>query len=340
MKVLVTGGTGFVGSHTVKALLDRGHQVKLLVRSPDRIAPALQPMGVDPASVEHVVGDITDPASMEAALEGTEGVMHGASVFTTDPRKARLMLSTNARSTEVVLGTARRLGLDPVVYISSFVALLPPSEATISGDSPVGSPSPAYSRSKAEAERVSRRMQDEGVPVTTVFPGFIMGPNDPHWGDPATFVENILKGRANPMTPGSAPLIDVREVAGALAAAMEPGKGPRRYVLGGTFIAMTALIDMVASLVGRKIRYITVPMWSVKGTVRLMDMFQGIIPGRLPINSEILFLIDKSVPTDDSRAEQELGTRKRPLEETLTDMIRWMHSTSRISDKQAGRLAG
>ena len=71
-----------------------------------------------------------------------------------------------------------------------------------------------------------------------------------------------------------------------------------------------------------------------------MDIFQNIIPGRLPIDSEILFLIENGVPTDDSRAEQELGMSKRPLEETMTDMIRWMHSTGRISDKQAGRLAG
>merc|ERR1711969_22733 len=67
MRVLVTGGTGFVGSHTVAALCAAGHRVKLLVRDPARIAPALLPHGLEPP--EYAVGDITDRAAVEAALE-------------------------------------------------------------------------------------------------------------------------------------------------------------------------------------------------------------------------------------------------------------------------------
>ena len=87
MKVLVTGGTGFVGSHSVKAILDAGHDVRLLVRSPGRVAPALEPLGV--GGVDHLVGDATDAESVRKAMDGCNGVLHAAAVFSYDARDAR-----------------------------------------------------------------------------------------------------------------------------------------------------------------------------------------------------------------------------------------------------------
>src|SRR5829696_5801645 len=108
MKVLVTGGTGFVGSHTVKAIVDAGHDLRLLVRSPDRLASALEPLGV--RDVDHVVGDATDAESVRRAMDGCDAVVHAAAVFSYDAREAREMRRVNARATEVVLGAARDAG--------------------------------------------------------------------------------------------------------------------------------------------------------------------------------------------------------------------------------------
>jgi nucleoside-diphosphate-sugar epimerase len=82
MKVLVTGGTGFVGSHSVAALVSRGHQVRLLVRSRDRVARSLSPLGV--ADVESVVGDVTVPQSVEEVMAGCDAVLHAAAVYSLD----------------------------------------------------------------------------------------------------------------------------------------------------------------------------------------------------------------------------------------------------------------
>ena len=95
MRVMVTGATGFLGSHAVKALTDAGHDVRLLVRSPARIAPALAPHGIN--HVDHVVGDVTDVASVERALEGCDAVLHAANVYTLDPRRAEEMRDVNPR---------------------------------------------------------------------------------------------------------------------------------------------------------------------------------------------------------------------------------------------------
>ena len=87
MRVLVTGGTGFVGSHSVAALVSQGHQVRLLVRSRDRVASSLSPLGV--AEVESVEGDLTAPRSVEEAMAHCDTVLHAAAVFPADPRTAQ-----------------------------------------------------------------------------------------------------------------------------------------------------------------------------------------------------------------------------------------------------------
>jgi dihydroflavonol-4-reductase len=78
------------------------------------------------ADVESVVGDVTEPQSVEEAMAGCDAVLHAAAVFTTDPRAASRIRATNVRAVEIVLGAAVRVGLDPVVHVSSYTALLPP----------------------------------------------------------------------------------------------------------------------------------------------------------------------------------------------------------------------
>ena len=84
MKVMVTGGTGFVGSHTVAELIKNGHQVRLLVRSPERLAPALGPLGIK--NVDAVKGDVLDRVSIEQAAEGCEATIHCGSVYSLNTR--------------------------------------------------------------------------------------------------------------------------------------------------------------------------------------------------------------------------------------------------------------
>ena len=222
MKVLVTGGTGFVGSHTVKAVIDAGHEPRLLVRSADRLAPALEPLGV--RDVQHVVGDATDAEAVRRAMDGCDAVVHAAAIFSYDAREARAMQRVNARATEVVLGAAHAGGLDPIVYVSSYVALLP-AVGILDGDTPVGEPRGVYARSKAETERMARQLQDEGAPVVITYPGMVWGPHDPHLGEAATFARSVLRGLVPVVPPGGLPIVDVRDVAAAHAAILTSGRG-------------------------------------------------------------------------------------------------------------------
>ena len=271
--VLVTGGTGYVGSHSVAALARSGHRIRMLVRSPGKVVAALGPLGVD--GVETVTGDVTEPAAVERALEGCEAVLHAASVFSMDPRKADEMRSVNVRGTDIVLGTAHRLGLDPIVHVSSELALLPPADGEVlTPESAVKQPPWPYSRSKADSELVARKYQALGAPVVSIMPAGLWGPQDPYLGEGVSLATNVLKNRFPVVPPGRMHVADVRDLAAVHAEVMEPGRGPRSYLVAGHDVTMPDLIRTLADLCGRRIPFVTFPRWFLAGFGRVADAVQ------------------------------------------------------------------
>src|SRR4051812_36977364 len=121
-KVLVTGGTGFVGSWITSTLLEAGHGVRLAVRRPEQVAITYADPDAMPDDVQVV--DLLDTASVLRALEGCDAVVHAAAVFSLDPRNGAEMLSTNERMTRTVLEAGVEAGCDPIVHVSSTVALV------------------------------------------------------------------------------------------------------------------------------------------------------------------------------------------------------------------------
>jgi len=271
--VLVTGGTGYVGSHSIAALAGAGHRIRVLARSPEKIPAALGPLGVH--DVETAIGDVTEPAAVEGALKGCDAVLHAASVFSLDARKADEMNSVNVRGTDTVLGTAHRLGLDPIVHVSSEVALLPPADGQVlSPDSPVKRPPGPYCRSKADSELVARKFQALGAPVVSVLPAGVWGPHDPHLGEGVTLAANVLRNRYPMVMAGGMHIADVRDVATVVAAVMQPGRGPRSYLVTGHYLTMPDIIGTLGDLSGRRLRFVTLPAGFLTAFGRTADLVQ------------------------------------------------------------------
>lgn len=174
MKIMVTGSTGYVGAYSVKALLDAGHKVRLLVRDPAKAAATLAVLGI--GKVDCVAGDMTDEASVLKALKGCQAVLHCAAVVSTDRKRADEMMQANPRGAELVVGHAARLGLDPIVYVSSVAAVLTPGASMLTADMPIGPLESGYAKSKATAESYVRNLQDKGAPVVITYPGSVTGP--------------------------------------------------------------------------------------------------------------------------------------------------------------------
>lgn len=337
MRVLVTGGTGFVGCHTVAALVGHGHRVRLLVRAPERIGPALDPLGV--TQVEVVAGDVTNPAAVQQAMGGCDAVVHAASVYSLDPRRAAVMAQTNPTGTDIVLGAAQRQGLDPIIYVSSVGVFWPTATARLTASSPVGAGVGPYTRSKLAAELVARGYQQAGAPVVITYPAGVLGPHDPHLSDTVRAIRDVLRGRWPILPQGRLTLVDVREVAALHAAALCPGRGARRYLLASPAVELVDLVGLLGELTGRHLPQTTAPDWLLRGGCRLVDRAQRLLPLRLPVSAEAVAMtlsLSADVEVDDTSARQELAVQRRDLRRTLADTVRWLAEQGHLTARQAG----
>ncbi|WP_404393710.1 NAD-dependent epimerase/dehydratase family protein [Humibacillus xanthopallidus] len=343
---MVTGGTGFVGSHAVVGLLASGHEVRLLVRRPELVDATFAPHGLDAGRSpgDLVVGDVRDGAVIRRALEGCDAVVHAAAVFSVDPRRAAEVTATNVAATEAVLGLAVEAGCDPVVHVSSSVAL---TRFGPSGpDLPLGDLDLPYAASKVESERVARRLQETGAPVVTVYPGGVYGPHDPHLGDQGGRLVWIVRGRM-PMWPaGGYHCVDVRDVAATMVRVMEPGHGPRRYVVPGHHIDGSELYGAVERAIGRKRPHLTLPKPVAGPVTAPINAVQSRLPvaWHYPVDREGVELLIRDTRLDDSRARVELGLEPRPwdltIRDTITSLVDAGHLDERYRPAPSATIAG
>src|SRR6478609_5823937 len=163
MRIAVTGGTGYLGAHTVRALLEAGHQIRLLVApgcAGDAVIPRLAALG----EVDVLDGDIRAAETVDRLLDCCDALIHAAGVVGTDRRREALMWEVNAHATEAVLTRAAEAGLDPIVSVSSYSALFPPPDGVITADTPPAPGRSPYAQTKAYADRAARRLQERGAP--------------------------------------------------------------------------------------------------------------------------------------------------------------------------------
>jgi dihydroflavonol-4-reductase len=329
MKVLVTGGTGFVGAHSVAALEREGHQVRLLARDVGRVASSLAPLDV--GDVEHVIGDARDQAAVEAALAGCDAVLHCASVFTWDPKRQHDLVTMNTQMTEVVLSAAASAGLDPIVHVSSYVAL-DTTGGPLREDSAVRSVVPGYSGSKASSEVVARRLQGSGAPVVTTYPGAVLGPHDPYLGESNRLVRMLASSRWPPAI-GRLSCVDVRDVAAIHAQLIEPGLGPRRFLATGHDLTSADLARLVGAAAGTRIHPTPVPRPMARAAGWVLDLVGTRTSTTPDGGSGAIDLLLEHPGTDSRLAQDQLGVVYRPLEDTLRDTVAWLREQGHLGGR-------
>lgn len=337
MKVLVTGGTGFVGAHAVAAMVRAGHDVRVLARRPAQMNVSLAPLGVQVEDV--VMGDVLDEAAVLRALAGCQAVVHAAAIYSLDPRRAEDVRRTNVRAADLVLNGAVERGLDPVVHISSTVAL------TRYGGSgaalPLGDIDLPYARSKIDSEQVSRGLAAEGAPVVSIYPGAVYGPDDPYRGDQGELLRWILLGRFPLWPAGGMHVTDVRDTAAVIAAALQPGRGPGRYVVPGHHVDGALLYGTVAEVTGRRLPHLVVPGPLMARSAWLIGSLQRSLPKRwhYPADREGVEIVRRNTRFDDAAAREAFGIPARPFASTISDTVRWLLRSGRVPPRYGGRLS-
>ncbi|SEH65377.1 Nucleoside-diphosphate-sugar epimerase [Mycolicibacterium rutilum] len=329
MRVLLTGGTGFVGAWTAKAVADAGHQVRFLVRDPARLETSAAQLGIDTG--DFAVGDISDAESTAAAMDGCDAVIHSAAMVSIDSRQADVMLETNLSGAHNVLGQAADRGLDPIVHVSSFSALFRPGCRVLHADLPVVGGSDGYGKSKAAVEKYARELQEQGAPVTITYPGMVLGPPaGKQFGEAAEGVEAAVRMRGVPGRGAAWTVVDVRDLAALHAALLEPGKGPRRYMAGGKRVALAELATMIGHAAGQTLRVYPVPDVLLRNVGRLMDVVGPYLPLDAPVTGAAMQYYTQMPSCDDSPSETELGISYRDPQETLADTVSGLRRVGRL----------
>ncbi len=338
MRVAVTGATGFTGGHLLRQLVGAGHTPRALVRSADKLRRVEALHGIGP--VDHVVGDVTDPHAVAAMLDGCDAVIHTAAVAALGPSAADLIRATNLPATELVLGRAAELGLDPIIHVSSQSTLHPPPTGRYRDDDPL-TPNPigAYGQSKVECERVARRLQAEGHPVVIVWPSGIVGPDDIGLSIAAGGTARLLRTNVVPFPRcGGILFNDVRDLAAVLVRCLEPGHGPRRFGVFGHFLDWGAMHELLVRVTGRDLKVLRLPD-GVYSTLGTLCEYIGRLGIAVPLDSATATFMTTLVPGDDSRTRSALGIEWRPADATYADLIRWLVAAGHLPASKAPALS-
>ncbi|WP_040835069.1 NAD-dependent epimerase/dehydratase family protein [Nocardia brevicatena] len=324
MRIAVTGGTGYLGAHSVAALLADGHDVRLLVAPNDSVPEALRDAARESiGDIETFAGDIRVPEVVDALLDGCDAVLHMAGVVGTDNRRERLMWEVNVDATSAVLAKAVAAGLDPIVHVASYSALFPCPDPVIGPDSPTAPGRSAYGRTKSTADRIARALQATGAPVVITYPSSVVGPAlGASAGITATGWDVMVRTRLAPRVPGGMQMIDVRDVAAVHAAVMRPGRGPKRYLCGGHLVTFDEIVDMLEAALGKSIRRIPVSAAVFRGLGRAGDLVSRVLPVSAGLSYEAAWLLTAATPTDDSRTLAELNLTWRPLFDAIAEAVR------------------
>ena len=265
-------------------------------------------------------------------MSGCDALLHCANVYSWSPKLQASLVETNRDATAYVLREAAHRGLDPIVHVSSYVALLP-SEEPLSGSSPPGTFTTGYAASKAAAEHIARGLQDDGAPVVTTYPGAVIGPHDPYLGQSNSLLLSLL-GSRRPTTAGFIGCVDVRDVAALHAAVMQPGLGPRQYLITGHDLRVAELARKAAAAAEIQSRPIDVPAPAARVAGWLFDALArtGVTVDAGSAGMAVLLAFRGS--RQDSLGE--LGVHIRPLQETLEDTVAWLREAGHLSDRRDG----
>jgi dihydroflavonol-4-reductase len=319
LKVLVTGGTGFIGSQLVAALIRRGDSVRVLRRANSGL------LTLEGLPVEHVVGDILDPQTVECAVQGCDWVFHVAGLSSYWRAKREEIYRVNVDGTRTVLDTCLRAGVQRVVYTSSVAAIgIPPAGTVGREDTEFDALSAtfAYADSKRRAEEEVQRAVDRGLAAVIVNPAIVIGAGDQYLIAGQLGLE-IARGRLFAVPPGGFCVVDVDAVVQGQIAAAERGGVGERYILGGENLSYREMATMIASMTGRPAPRRTLPRRALPVLGAIVDAANRVSPRPQPVSGDQLRLSAWDFFFDSGKAVRELGYPLLPFRGAAEKALRW-----------------
>ncbi len=337
MQALVTGATGFLGSHIVRQLNDSGHAVRVLYRSQSKLS---QLAGLQ---FEAAQGTLADVTALERACAGCQILFHVAAkadYWKDDDRDA--LWQINVDGTRNVLAAAKAAGIRRVIFTSSAstIGIRPGSEPATESD-PFSLPPERfyYAFSKWQAEKVVAEFVADGMNIVTLNPAVIIGPGDLNAISGSFIIETARFQWLMPMSSGGLAFIDVRDAARAHLNAIERGNSGERYILSTANLSYHEWYRLIAAACSVRPPLFSTPDWLLEPTARFIELLRrlGI---QTPMDANQTRLGGAHIYFDASKARRELGAPQIDIETSIRDTWKWYQRHGYIKLNLLTRLIG
>lgn len=334
MRCLVTGATGFVGANLVQRLVEQGHTVRALVR------PRSDRRGLaDVADWEPVEGDVTDAASVEAALRGCDWCFHVAASYHLWLHDYAPMFAANVDGTRTVIEAAGAAGCSRIVYTSTVGCVglpreeqgrwVPTDETAPASEAQMGNP---YKRSKWQAEQVALELVGRGLPIVIVNPSAPVGPRDVKPTPTGKVILDFLNGQLPAYLDTGLNWVHVGDVAAGHILAAERGKVGERYILGhaeGNW-TMRQTLEVLAELSGLSAPRVRVPYAVALAAAHVSETL-AVLTGRPPKAPLAgVRMARYKMWFNPAKAIRELGLPQTPPREAFVAAIQWFRENGYV----------
>lgn len=334
MKALVTGATGIIGSNLVRALLDRSHEVRVLVR------PSSDLRGLDGLAVERCEGDVLEQSGLASAADGCAVVFHAAAAFTYSGMSAEAQKDLAVRGTRNILAAAREAGVARAVVTSSSVTLGSRASPTVLDESaefdePDAS---AYTLSKVAQERAALEAGSAlGVEVVAVCPTLAVGPHDYRMSPSNAYVVNYLNDPFRSTFLGGCNIVSAADVAIGHIIAAQRGQPGARYVVGSENLPWREVHRLISDLAGTFGPSLTLnhtasylAAAAAEASARLTGRRPAVTRDEARMAGRFYWYSHASMAA--------LGYSPAPARDALAAALAWMLDRSSVSDSVASRL--
>jgi hopanoid-associated sugar epimerase len=327
MRVFVTGGTGFIGSHVVRSLLQEGYQVTALVRPHSNLSN-LQGLAVD-----IVKGDLNNPNIWEQ-MQGCEYLFHVAAHYSLWQKDRDLLYINNVEGTRNILAAAQKAGIERTVYTSSVAAIGVGKLGQVVDEnyqSPVEKLVGDYKKSKFLAEQVAISAVNQGQDIVIVNPSSPIGPLDIKPTPTGEIILRFLRREMPAYVDTGLNFIDVRDVAKGHLLALQKGKSGDRYILGHQNLSLKQLLEQLSQITNLPAPQTSIPAW-IPLTVAWVEEKILAPLGKTPtVPIDGVRMAQQPMYYDASKAIRELGLPQSPLNIALKDAVDWFVSNGYVN---------
>lgn len=323
MKVFVTGGTGFIGANLVRLLLQKGYEVRALVRPESNLE------NLKNLEIEIVEGCLTD-SNLYQSLKGCQVLFHCAAHYSLWQKDKLLLEQYNILGTRNILAAARQAGIERTIYTSSVAAIgvKPGVAVNETHQSFVENLVGYYKKSKYWAEQEAHKAVKLGQDIVIVNPSTPIGPWDIKPTPTGDLILRFLRRKMPAYVNTGLNFIDVRDVAQGHLLALEKGKTGERYILGHQNLTLKEFLDLLSKITSLPAPQKTLPIWLPLSVAWVDEMILTKLGKTPSIPLDGVKMSRQPMYYNASKAVQELGLPQSSIQTALQDAVNWFMLTN------------